>query len=330
MPEHALPDPVEALQLRARRPPSCESLRPPPLARGARIAIVLLVAIAHLVFFRWMETRHPLTRAAGPGHRIEIVFLPATREPPALPLRRRGSEPPVHDAVVARNPVTSSSSPSSRPRDNGAMRATFVEPRSSVIPTPAVAAPASGPVTPLYRTDGAIQLPQQVVDDLEAIDNDRRSFSFQHAGLGRAKGFAQRRAPLDYEATRFDAQWIDEKDVVTEALEKAMEKTTVTVRIPIPRAPGSKVVCKISLLAVGGACGIANNGEGYVVALDDPTTLDAKEAEQCRLWWEEVVAAPSEARLRAARERYEAQCRKPLAAAGKPSLPAEEAGAEPR
>lgn len=166
----------------------------------------------------------------------------------------------------------------------------------------------------LFRVDGSIDLPRDVAADLEAVTSRHRKFSFQLPGLTEARSFAQRPQVLAYETTRFDEHWIDEKDIVTEALEKVVEITSVSVKIPVPRSPGTKVVCTVSLLAAGGSCGIVNVGQGFVVVLNDPETLNAEENRQCQLWWDQVVAAKTPELWHAAQDRYDAHCRKPLAA----------------
>jgi hypothetical protein len=118
---------------------------------------------------------------------------------------------------------------------------------------------------------------------------------------------------LAYEPTRFDRYWIPEKDVLTEILEKAVEATSGTVEIPIPGSPGSKLVCSVSILAVGGGCGIVDKNDGYVVRLDDPDTLNPEEDAQCRAWWDRIAAAGSQAEWRDTRALYDHNCRKPLA-----------------
>jgi len=170
----------------------------------------------------------------------------------------------------------------------------------------------------LFRTDGSIDMPHAVTEDLEAVTSNLRKFSYQLPGLTQSRSFAQRPQVLAYETTRFDKHWIDEKDIVTEALDKVVEKTTVTVKIPVPRSPGTKVVCTVSLLAAGGSCNIVNIGQGFVVVLNDPETLNNEEDQRCQAWWAEVVTATTPERWRAAQDRYDAQCRKPLASDDEP------------
>ena len=172
--------------------------------------------------------------------------------------------------------------------------------------------PADRPLR-LYDADGSIALPDDVIDRLAAVDGDHRVFDYQRPGLLESGRFMDRAPVLAYEGTRFDQYWIPEQPALIEILEKAVKATTGTVEIPIPGTRGGKLVCSVSLLALGGGCGVTNNNRGYVVQADDPTTLSPEEDAQCRAWWEQIVGADDQATWRQTREIYEATCRKPLA-----------------
>lgn len=163
----------------------------------------------------------------------------------------------------------------------------------------------------LYGTDGSLNLPDEVREQLGAVEDDGRGFSFQQPGLMAAGSFLKRQPALVYEPTAFDEYWIPEKDVLTALLERAVESTTGTVEVPIPGSPGSRLVCSVSILAAGGACGIRNNNDGQVVGLDDPDTLNPEEVRQCEAWWRRIVDATQESAWRGTRKLYDVQCRKP-------------------
>lgn len=172
--------------------------------------------------------------------------------------------------------------------------------------------PRPGGSLQLYGTDGSLNLPDEVREQLGGVEDDGRGFSFQQPGLMAAGSFLRRQPALVYEPTVFDEYWIPEKDVLTALLERAVEATTGTVEVPIPGSPGSRLVCSVSILAAGGACGIRNNNDGQVVGLDDPDTLNPEEARQCEAWWRRIVEASEESAWRGTRKLYDAQCRKPL------------------
>jgi hypothetical protein len=270
-------------------------------AKGRRIALLLLVVAAHGWMFERLLREEWRASEASPEPLLILDFIearhPDRSPPPPEVLRlRRGQD--TRPARVAR--------PMSAPPDVPA----------SASPSPA---PAPRPLR-LFRADGSLALPDAVADDLAKATDPRREFGFQVPGVveAQARAHAPQRRALEYRGTRFEQGWIEETDPLTAGLKKAVEKTTITVRIPLPRAPGSKAVCKFSFAAMAGGCGIRNESDGYVVRGDDPDTLDADEAAQCDAWWNEVVGATTPEQLRAARARYEAQCRKPLAAEGAP------------
>jgi hypothetical protein len=175
----------------------------------------------------------------------------------------------------------------------------------------------------LYLPDGSVRLPDGLMQDIDPLA-DERQFDFKMPDLGKAARLLDRPPALVYEPTRFDQYWEPDEDLLTEVLRKAVEKTTKEVRIPIPGAPGRFLVCRVSLLAAGGACGVERNGGNDVVSLDDPKTLSPVEAEACEAWWNRIVGASTQDEWRATRRLYEAECRKPLA-----KVPPEAAPAQP-
>lgn len=169
----------------------------------------------------------------------------------------------------------------------------------------------SEPPLQLYLPDGSLRLPEGLLADMDRSSREPR-FSFQMPGLDAAARLLDRPPTLVYEPTRFDEYWEPNEDLLNEVLRKAVEKTTKEVRIPIPGARGRFLVCRVSLLAAGGACGVERNGGNGVVSLDDPKTLSATEAAACQAWWDRIVGAGTQAEWRATRRLYEAECRKPL------------------
>jgi hypothetical protein len=72
------------------------------------------------------------------------------------------------------------------------------------------------------------------------------------------------------------------------------------------------VVCTVSILALGGGCGVVTPGADWNGPQDDPATLNPEEARQCAAWWEQIVGAKTQEAWRATRQLYERECRKPL------------------
>jgi hypothetical protein len=171
-------------------------------------------------------------------------------------------------------------------------------------------------VAQLHHDAGAFggfdpRLPDSLLEDMDRTARDPR-FDFRMPDLDAAARLLERPPALVYEPTRFDEYWEPNEDLLSEVLRKAVEKTTKEVRIPIPGARGRFLVCRVSLLAAGGACGVERNGGNDVVSLDDPQTLSATEAAACQAWWNRIVGASTQAEWRATQKLYEAECRKPL------------------
>lgn len=296
-------DPAATLVLPAR--PRWRSLDPaePPVPLRRRVALLLLLGALHGLLFLLLDRGSRIALPVPPEAttRVMLLDLPHAAAPP-LPSPRR----PVASTSVAR--ATPTPAAAGRPRAD--------RPRRSAPPDPIASAPiATAPRPPaarLFRADGSIELPQSVTAELERVTAPERAYSYQIPGLAQARSFAQRAAPLDYVPTRFDQHWEGDKDALSEWLEKAVEKTSATITIPIPRSPGSKIVCKVSLLAAGGACGIVRNDAGYLVLQNDPKTLNAEEDARCQAWWSEVVGAKTYEQWRAMHDRYEAACKQPL------------------
>jgi hypothetical protein len=175
-------------------------------------------------------------------------------------------------------------------------------------PLQAVDAP---PALQLYNPDGSLRIPPDLMDKLDRQFGDKRQFSYQVPHLDDAKKLLERPPALVYEATRFDQYWRPKKDLLTEILEKAVEKTTRDVKIKVP-GTNSYVVCKVSVLALGGACGVLTNGADWNGPQDDPATLNPEEARQCAAWWEQIVGAKTQDAWRRTKQLYESECRKPL------------------
>ncbi|MGH8030148.1 MAG: hypothetical protein ACREO3_09455, partial [Arenimonas sp.] len=192
----------------------------------------------------------------------------------------------------------------------GPARQTPATPRPHASPPPAPPTPRAvdAPLR-LYRPDGSLRLPDGLIEDLDRSTHEPR-FAFQMPDLDKAAHLLDRPPALVYEPTRFDEYWEPNEDLLTEVLRKAVEKTTKEVRIPIPGARGRFLVCRVSLLAAGGACGMERNGGNAVVAIGDPKTLDATEAAACAAWWNRIIGASTQAEWRATRKLYEAECLK--------------------
>ena len=153
-------------------------------------------------------------------------------------------------------------------------------------------------------------MPQRALEEF-LRNGQARDFDVQRPGLDDMDALLKRPVALEYRATRFNADWQGDRLRLQRVLETAVEKTTATVKIPIPGRPGAFLQCKLAVLPAGGACGFTANDDGYFVAGDDPATLSPDEDRQCRAWWDLIVSAKTQAVWRRTRMLYEQECRKP-------------------
>ncbi len=164
----------------------------------------------------------------------------------------------------------------------------------------------------LYGPDGRLRLPADLMAQIDRKFGDDRTFSYQIPHLDDAQKLFYRPKALSYEPTRFAQYWKPDQDLLTELLTKAVEATTKEVRIPVPGNPRDTLVCQVSILAMGGGCGIEVNGSDYTGPKDDPNTLSPEEDRQCQAWWEKIVNTKTQDEWRATRKIYEQECRKQL------------------
>jgi len=164
----------------------------------------------------------------------------------------------------------------------------------------------------LFNPDGSMKLPDNMLDEIDKKYGDKRTFSWQIPHYEDADKYFKRNPALVYEETRFDQYWTPEGDILTSFLQKAVDATTKEVKMKVPGTNGSYVVCKISILAAGGACGVLTNGADWNGPQDDPNTLNAEEQRQCAAWWQKIVNAKTQDAWHATKKLYEKECRKPL------------------
>lgn len=263
-------------------------------SRREGLAIVVAVGVLHLLFW-WAVEAHSHRRTRDAVAEAPAIVVSWIEVLPRMLIRAERA--PV---VLARAPTP--------PR----ARSTRPDPQPvATRPVPRTPPPANAPLQ-LYLPDGRLRIPDGLLEDIDRAATQRQ-FDFQMPNLDEAARLLDRPPALVYEPTRFDEYWEPNETLLDEVLRKAVEKTTKEVRIPIPGAPGRRLVCRVSLLAAGGACGMERNGGNDVVSLDDPKTLNPTEAAACAAWWARITSAASQAQWRATRALYDRECRKPLA-----------------
>ena len=251
--------------------------------------LLILVVFGHLLGFYWLDnaTRYvslqPISDSA-----LLVDFI--VRETPPEPVRIISTQA---EQVDVAKPLK----------------------RIRKINTIASTVPSERVVTPtltLINKDGSILLPQKTRDAF-LNDVEKREFDVQHKGLDDMQKLLHRPVALEYKSTVFEGDWQGDRPRLERVLEKAIEKTTVKVKIPVPGRPGAYLRCGIVILAMGGGCGFTANDDGYFVRDDDPNTLSVEEDLQCKAWWDLIVLAKTQALWRKTKKLYQQECEKPLA-----------------
>jgi hypothetical protein len=265
-----------------------------PLPMRLRLLVLGAIAVLHLLaLFALLAVFERSRRAHEQAILVDFIDappIPATALRMPKPRKRAQPAPPREPPTA----VPDSSPPS--PVD---------------VPMQAIAAPAKEPLR-LYEADGRLRVPEDLLDKLDEQFGDKRQFSYQIPHLDDAKKYFQRNPALVYEATRYDQYWTPDGDALTAVLTKMVEATTKEVKMKVPGTGGSYVVCKLSILALGGGCGVLTNGADWNGPQDDPNTLDAEEQRQCAAWWQQITQARTQEAWRATKKLYENACRKPL------------------
>lgn len=276
-------------------PLSLQPPRPALLGLRMRIALMSSVIVLHVLAILWLlpfldprpkESQQALQanfiRAVPPPEPVIIEF------PDFLP-------EPEPSGTVRPAPVRSS-------------QGKLAGPAAAPSPSPS----AKTEKLDLYGSDGRLKLPADLLDQIDRKYGDKRVFSYQVPRMDEGAKLWNRPPPVIYEDTRFAQYWKPDQDILTALLTEMVEKTTKEVRMKLPGRSNSTVVCRVSLLAFGGGCGVLTPGSDYVGPVDDPNTLSPDEDRQCQAWWEQIVSANTQDVWRRTRKLYEESCRKPL------------------
>ena len=292
-----------ALVARPWRPRSLQDTRPEPFSFRFRVAVLLPILLLHLL--AGLALRQLLAHRDPPTDESVMVvsFIdqpPQIRRVDAAPAEAPARAPMVPDPAVPR------------------LAPPPIDPRPARHPEKRQLSLTADPIKresrpiDFYSSDGRVRVPNDMLEQIDRQVGDKRVFSYQVPRMDDAKKLLHRNPPISYQSTRFDKYWKPDQDMLTDLLTQLVEKTTKEIRIPVPGSPGSTMICQVSLLALGGGCGVLTNGADYVGPVDDPDTLDAEEDRQCQAWWQQIIGARTQEIWRRTRDLYEAQCRKPL------------------
>ena len=277
----------------------------PVEAMSLRLRAGLLGAVALLHLLAFFVLLPLLDRWQRPLPDEEAVLVDFIEAPPP------SMQAQPNETIVIRRPEPAAEAEPAPPP----ARVPRARPTATVdAPLQVVDAPARPkPKLELYNPDGSLRVPADMLDKLDEKFGDKRAFSYQIPHYEDAKKYFERNPALVYEKTRFDEYWTPDSDALTQLLQKAVEKTTKQIKVKVPGTDGSYMVCTISVLALGGGCGVLTNGADWNGPQDDPDTLNPEEDRQCQAWWNKIVQATTQDAWHATKELYEANCRKPLA-----------------
>lgn len=255
----------------------------------------------HGLFLWWLSLELALSKNHVPDEFVTVLeFLaPVTKPQPVIVMRdlsiTRKFPNNTIDSAVRVKQVANTSADLKGPSDT----------KSKIIPA-----------LKLYDETGRIRLPVDFIERLDEANAPQQRFDFINPDLELAGTFLKRPPAIDFNPTQFEQAWKPDKDILNELLDKAVEKTTKEIKIPVPGNPTVKLVCKVSMLALGGGCGfVPNGGFGRVIAEneDDPDTLSPEEDRQCQAWWEKISNTRSRREWLKTKDLYETTCKKPLA-----------------
>lgn len=268
------------------------------LSPRQRIALAAGIALAHGLVFWWLVAGQPEPKAFVETT-TTIVFIAPEAKPEPEP-----------EPQPARLPATDEPEPQASLPDKARVPAQPTPTRAKQSPPASTPSPPAGDTVEtieIYDADGSIALPGDVAARLKAVDEGSLAFGFEQPGYLEDGAFMQRLPPLEYRATQFDKHWRPEHDLLTALLERAVAATSNEVEIPL--AGGGKLLCKVSLLAMGGSCQMASTRT--TVSLDDPATLSPEEDAQCAAWWDRLTRPGSQAEWKHTRAVYDFHCLKP-------------------
>jgi hypothetical protein len=256
----------------------------------ARALLFGLILAGHLGFLFWLDasTRYVIQKQDWQTRTV-VEFV--TRKPPALQL-------PLGESIAKDAGRTS--------------KRTATAPSLNKEPVKSPVEPDDNAALRIVDGEGRLWIPQASKDEF-LKNGQSRQFDIQRDGLDDMEALLKRPVVLDYRSTRFDEAWQGDKPRITRVLEAAVEKTTATVKIPIPGRPGAFLQCSLMVLAASGGCGFTANDDGYFVPRDDPDTLSPLEEKQCQAWWDLIVSAKTQTEWRRTRRLYEQECQKPAA-----------------
>ena len=278
------------------QPRSLQAARPSLLSARQRSGLMAVIIVLHVLVLGWLlPLLDPPATVEDEALQVEFI-VPTLAEPEQVIVIPMPESAPVLPALPRKKPTRQEQSLQALASPPGAGKRDQAKPEKLEI----------------YGRDGRLKLPPDLLDQIDRKYGDKRVFSYQIPRMDEGAKLWNRPQAVVYEDTRFAQYWKPDQDILTALLTEMVEKTTKEVRMKLPGKSNSTVVCKVSLLALGGGCGVLTPGSDYVGPVDDPNTLSPEEDRQCQAWWEQIVGAKTQDVWRQTRKLYEESCRKPL------------------
>jgi hypothetical protein len=204
-----------------------------------RLWLALTIALLlHVLFMTvlWYEMKPGLQRRAPQGvpvdNAIQVRFI-----------SRSAGNSPAPPPITLPPPPPTVPKPSRELVSKNAMTVHLPEPT----PQPAASTPPT-PQPMLFDRTGRIILPANASSAPAAPAPD-----YVQRGPQGDTQIMHDRDPIKYKPTKLDPYWRKSSNAVDDALQKVVEKTTVTKTIQLPK--GIRIHCGISLAALAGGCG---------------------------------------------------------------------------
>lgn len=253
-----------------------------------------------------VEVPGPATASAAAEDGLSLVFVePALSADPAEAAADALVAPP--SAAATPEPLTpappmapmpaSPPSPVSLGAPQAAVPTSPVAPDGAAVPPASDAAPA--PAARLFNAEGRVVLPDAVVGELGEVESTERRFDYITPGLAGANTAFRRQPLVTYTPTRFDANWKPVRTLAGDIIAPISEMLTFR---------NKRKTFGCSLLPP--VCSWGRTDPGH--ELNDPLTLNPVEDAQCQALWEQIVSTTDQTVWLSLRQRFDAECRKPL------------------
>jgi hypothetical protein len=213
-----------------------------------RLWVAMTIAVLLHAFFMlvvWYEMKPSLRPHQPPEARIPMDTAIQVR----FITRSASAAHPVSPVAVSPPPPPPLPKPSREPVSKNAMTVHMPAPA----PVPATApppqpAPATSAAPVLFDRTGRIILPANASSAPAAPAAD-----YVQRGPQGDTQIMHDRDPIKYKPTALDPYWRKSTNAVDDALQKLVEKTTVTKTIQLPK--GIRIHCGISIAALSAGCG---------------------------------------------------------------------------